>query len=60
MKFTVNVNANLEDISLERLSDGSINLTLNDGSEGVNMSVAEFKELRKAVGYVWTEVEQNA
>lgn len=53
------INANLENVALERLVDGSIDLTLNDGSEGVNMSVAEFKELRKAVGYVWQEVEQD-
>lgn len=60
MKYMVKINANLEDVALERLADGSIDLTLNNGSEGVNMIVDEFKELRKAVGYVWQEIEQNA
>jgi len=55
----VKINANLENVALERLVDGSIDLTLNDGETGVNMSVAEFKELRKAVEYVWIEVEQD-
>jgi len=60
MEYRVKINASLEDVSLERMIDGSIDLTLNNGAVGVNMSEEEFKELRKAVGYVWTEVEQNA
>lgn len=60
MEYKVKINASLEDVALERLADGSIDLTLNNGSKGVNMSAAEFREFRKAVGYVWQEVEQNA
>lgn len=58
MKYTVNT-ANLEDIAFERQNDGSIDLVLNRGDYGINMSASEFKELRKAVGYVWQEVESG-
>jgi hypothetical protein len=59
MKYTVDAMDNDSDyIELEFDPDfHTVNLTSASGT--ITCSVDEFRELRKAVGYVWQEVEQN-
>lgn len=59
MKYTVDAMENDSDyIELEFDPDfKTVNLTSASGT--ITYSVDEFRELRKAVGYVWQEVEQD-
>lgn len=56
MKYTI-YNAEGEDVSVESNADSVVLRT--PGAEPVWLSVDEFREFRKAVGYVWQEVEQG-
>lgn len=59
MKYTVKVyDSQMGDVSLE--SDGTTDkITLDLGSQPATFTLPEFKEFRRALGYVWQEVQQN-
>lgn len=58
MRYTVNANDLDSDyIELEFDPPGGVRIVTASGE--TTFSIDEFRELRKAVGYVWQEVEQN-
>lgn len=58
MRYTVNAD-DLDSDYIELEFDQFNGTTVTTASGTITLSTTEFKELRKAVGYVWQEVEQS-